>query len=57
MDEIKVIELFAGIGAPRKALERAKIRHSIVGISENDKFAIESYNAIFGKTQNWGGYY
>ena len=54
MDEIKVIELFAGIGEPRKALERAKIRHSIVGISENDKFAIESYNAIFGKTQNWG---
>lgn len=36
---IKVNELFAGIGAFRKALERLNIPHEIVGISEIDKYA------------------
>ena len=35
---IKVNELFAGIGAFRKALERLNIPHEIVGISEIDKY-------------------
>lgn len=51
---ITVNELFSGIGAQRKALERIGICHDIVGISEIDKYAIESYEAVFGKTFNYG---
>lgn len=51
---IKVNELFAGIGAFRKALQRIGIQHEIVGISEIDKFAIKSYEAIYGSTRNYG---
>lgn len=51
---IKVNELFAGIGAFRKALERLNIPHEIVGISEIDKYAIKSYETIYGATQNYG---
>lgn len=51
---LTVNELFSGIGAPRKALIEAGIDHKIVGISEIDKFAIESYEAIYGKTRNYG---
>lgn len=51
---IKVIELFSGIGAFRKALQRLHIEHEVIGISEIDKFAIQSYNAIYGDTYNFG---
>lgn len=51
---IKVNELFSGIGAFRKALENFRIPHEIVGISEIDKYAIRSYEAIYGKTRNYG---
>lgn len=51
---IKVNELFSGIGAFRKALENLEIPHEIVGISEIDKYAIRSYEAIYGKTRNYG---
>lgn len=51
---IKVNELFAGIGAFRKALERLNVPHEIVGISEIDKYAIKSYEAIYGATRNYG---
>ena len=51
---ITVNELFSGIGAFRKALQRLNIPHKIVGISEIDKYAIKSYEAIFGKTRNYG---
>ncbi len=51
---IKVNELFAGIGAFRKALDRLNLPYEIVGISEIDKYAIKSYEAIFGKTRNYG---
>lgn len=37
---LKVIELFAGIGAQRKALQKAKIEHEVIAISEIDKYAI-----------------
>lgn len=50
----KVNELFAGIGAFRKALQRQGIPHEIVGISEIDKFAIKSYEAMYGATRNYG---
>lgn len=51
---ISVNELFSGIGAFRKALERLNIPHEIVGISEIDKYAIKSYEAIYGATRNYG---
>ena len=51
---ITVNELFSGIGAFRKALERLSIEHEVVGISEIDKYAIKSYEAIFGETKNYG---
>ena len=51
---IKVNELFAGIGAFRKALINLDIPHEIVGISEIDKFAIQSYEAMYGPTRNYG---
>lgn len=54
MGKIRVIELFAGIGACRKSLQRLGIPHEIVGISEIDKFAIKSYEAMYGKTRNFG---
>ena len=51
---LTVNELFAGIGAFRNALIRLNIPHEIVGISEIDKFAITSYEAMYGKTRNYG---
>ena len=53
-DKLTVNELFSGIGAQRKAFERLGIPHEVVGISEIDKYAIQSYEAIFGKTKNYG---
>lgn len=46
---IKVIELFGGIGAPRKALERSEIDFEVVDYVEIDKFAVKSYNAIYNE--------
>ena len=43
---LKIIELFAGIGSPRKALNNLNIDHEIVAFSEIDKYAEESYRAI-----------
>ena len=54
MQMITVNELFSGIGAFRKALERLNIPHKIIGISEIDEHAINSYEAIFGATRNYG---
>jgi len=54
MEKLKVNELFSGIGAQRRALENLGIAHEVVGICEIDKYAIQSYEAIFGKTYNYG---
>ncbi len=43
---MKVLELFAGIGACTKALTRLGIEHEIVDAVEIDKYAIKSFNAI-----------
>ena len=43
---LKVIELFGGIGAFSKALERLNIEHKIIDYVELDKNAVKSYNAI-----------
>ena len=45
---IKVLELFAGIGACSKALENLGIEHEIVDAVEIDKYAIAAFNAIHG---------
>lgn len=45
---IKVLELFAGIGACSKALERIGIEHEIVDAVEIDKYAVKSFNAVHG---------
>lgn len=48
MDKLKVLELFAGIGACSKALERLGIEHEIVDAVEIDKYAMNSFNVIHG---------
>ena len=54
MEKVKVIELFAGVGSQAMALRNIKANYEILGISEIDKFAIKSYNAIHGETYNFG---
>lgn len=51
---IKINELFSGIGAQVAAFKRLQIPHEVVGISEIDKYAIQSYEAINGTTRNYG---
>ena len=45
---LRVLELFAGIGACSKALTRLGIEHEIVDAVEIDKYAVQSFNAIHG---------
>jgi DNA (cytosine-5-)-methyltransferase len=52
--KIKVIELFAGVGSQAMALRNIGIDYEIIGISEIDKFAIKSYEAIHGEVHNFG---
>lgn len=54
MQKIKVIELFAGVGSQAMALRNIGIDYEVIGISEIDKFAIKSYEAIHGKVHNFG---
>ena len=51
---ITVNELFSGIGSQSAALERLGIDFKVVGIAEIDKYAIKSYEAIYGTTRNYG---
>lgn len=51
---LRLIELFAGIGSQTQALTNIGIAHSVVAISEIDKYAIQSYEAIHGKANNLG---
>lgn len=46
MEKLKVLELFSGIGACSKALERLGIDYEIVDSVEIDKYAVKSFNAI-----------
>ena len=46
--KLKVLELFAGIGACSKALKNIGIEYEIVDAVEIDKYAIKSFNAIHG---------
>ena len=54
MEKIKLIELFSGLGAQIAAFKRLNIPCEVVGISEIDKYAIQSYEAINGPTRNYG---
>ena len=47
MNKIKVITLFSGIGSQEMALRNLGLDYEVLGISEIDKFAIKSYEAIF----------
>ena len=49
MQKIKIIELFSGVGSQAMALRNIGIDYEVVGISEIDKFAIKSYEAIHGE--------
>lgn len=51
---LKVFEAFAGIGTQRMALDNLNIPHEVVAISEIDKYAIKSYEAIHGPVNNLG---
>lgn len=44
--KLKLLELFGGIGACSKALERLGIDYEIADYVEIDKYAVKSYNAI-----------
>lgn len=46
--------LFSGIGAQEAALKRLGLDFEVVGISEIDKYAIQSYEAINGSVRNYG---
>ncbi len=54
MQKIKIIELFSGVGSQAMALRNIGLEYEVVGISEIDKFAIKSYEAIHGKVHNFG---
>lgn len=54
MNKLKVFEAFAGIGTQKIALDRLGSNIEYVGISEIDKYAIESYKAIHGEVNNFG---
>lgn len=48
---IKILELFGGVGAPRKALENLGVDIKSIDYVEIDKRAVASYNAMFNNEQ------
>ena len=46
---LTMLEFFGGIGAPRRALERLNLDFKVLDYVEIDKFAVKSYNAIYGE--------
>lgn len=56
---IKILELFGGIGAPRKALINLGVEHKAIDYVEWNEKSVRSYNAMFDnryKPQNVVGY-
>ncbi len=53
-DNIKVVELFAGIGSQTQALKNLGVMHEVVARSEIDKYANISYEALHGNVENLG---
>ena len=59
MNKVKILELFGGIGAIRKAFINLKIPYEVVDYVEIDKACVKSYNALYGedyKTKSVVGY-
>jgi len=54
MDAIRLVELFAGVGAFSIALSNLGISYKTVAICEIDKYAIRAHEAIHGPTTNLG---
>ena len=50
INEIKIIELFGGIGAIRKAFINAAIPYKVVDYVEIDKNCVKSYNALYDES-------
>lgn len=48
MRNIKILSLFAGIGAPEKALKNIGVNYDLVGFSEIEPNAIKAYSLIHG---------
>lgn len=46
--KLKVLELFGGIGACTKALERLGVDYELADFVEIDKYAVQSFNAMHG---------
>jgi DNA-cytosine methyltransferase len=54
MVHLKVFEAFAGVGSQHMALRNLGVDYEVVGVSEIDNFAHQSYEAIHGETKNFG---
>ena len=52
-NKIRVVELFAGIGAQRQALKDDGINHEIMAVSEIDKYALYLNNFITPSHREW----
>ena len=52
--KVRFFDAFSGIGCQRIAFEKAKIDYEVVGTSEIDKFALNSYGIMFGENKNYG---
>ncbi len=48
MNKLRILELFGGIGAIRKALIHLSIPYEVVDYVEIDKACVKSYNALYG---------
>lgn len=49
MNKVKILELFGGIGAIRKAFINLKIPYEVVDYVEIDKACVKSYKALYGE--------
>ena len=54
MINIPMNELFSGIGAQIAAMKRIGVNCKVIGISDIDKYANQSYMAINGETRQYG---
>lgn len=48
MSRLRVLELFAGIGACSEALSNLGVEHEVVDAVEIDRYAVQSFNAVHG---------
>ena len=53
-DKVRLFEAFSGVGCQAMALKRITDNYELVGFSEIDKYAIQSYKAIHGEVKNYG---